>query len=101
MAATFKFTDRMRIVLAAVWRAQADGRWYRAANSGERVTLASLFTHRFLDRRAWRGQEGERDAAHEYCISEAVRNSSENKDGLPPLMPASTLISPQPTGDVR
>lgn len=41
--------------------------WYRAAGKGQRVTLAFLWRHRkLLERRAWRGVEGEAGAAHEY-----------------------------------
>jgi len=43
--------------------------WYRAAHSGQRVTLASLWRRDVLERRAWRGVEGEADAAHEYRLS--------------------------------
>ncbi len=57
-------TDRQRQVLRAV-RAWPFG-WFRARSSGERVTLASLWRHGLLERRAWRGVEGEPDAAHEY-----------------------------------
>lgn len=62
-----KMTARQRAVLAAVIRAElgATG-WYRAADHGERVTLASLFRHGFLERSAWRGREGDADAAYEY-----------------------------------
>lgn len=96
-----ELTDRQRLVFANVWRANAAGRWYRAADSGERVTLASLHGRHFLDRRAWRGIEGERDAAHEYCVSDAVRKNSASSD-LPKLVPVSALISPQLIpGDLR
>jgi len=43
--------------------------WYRAASSGERVTLASLYRAGVLKRRPWRGNEGEADAAYEYQLS--------------------------------
>lgn len=59
-------TPNQRRTLAAVVRATAAGRAYRASSCGERVTLASLFARGLLERRAWRGLEGERDAAHEY-----------------------------------
>ena len=92
-----KLTDRQRTVLAKVWRTHAERRWYRAADAGERVTLASLYCRRLLDRRAWRGVEGERDAAHEYCIAEVVRKRAAEvaTDGSgPPKLEA----APLPTG---
>lgn len=58
----------MKEVLRSVFAATTRGQWYRAASSGERVTLASLYRHGALQRRAWRGNEGEADAAHEYRI---------------------------------
>lgn len=48
--------------------------WYRAQSSGQRVTLASLWRQGILERRAWRGTEGDADAAHEYRISADVRH---------------------------
>lgn len=65
-------TPLQKQVLATVIRATHAGQWYRAASSGERVTLASLYYKRLLDRRAWRGVEGQRDAAHEYRAAEPV-----------------------------
>jgi hypothetical protein len=49
------------------------GMWHRAIGSGERVTLASLWRRGLIERRAWRGVEGQADAAHEYRASAAVR----------------------------
>jgi hypothetical protein len=49
------------------------GLWYRAARSGERVTLASLFRSGLLMRQAHRGNEGEGHAAHEYKLSAMMR----------------------------
>jgi len=63
-------TPRMREVFGKVCRAWPS--WYRAADSGQRVTLASLWRHGVLERRAWRGVEGEADAAHEYRPSNDV-----------------------------
>ncbi len=41
--------------------------WFRARRSGERVVLANLWRHHDrLERRAWRGTEGEANAAYEY-----------------------------------
>lgn len=57
-------TDLQREVLAAV-RAVAPA-WFRARRSGERVTLANLWRHGKLERRAWRGTEGAASAAYEY-----------------------------------
>ena len=34
--------------------------WVRASYAGERVTLASLYYRGLMERRAWRGVEGER-----------------------------------------
>jgi hypothetical protein len=55
----------------------ARDQWYRAESHGERVTRASLHTRGLLVRRAWRGVEGEADAAHEYApaaeLLEALR----------------------------
>ena len=73
-----KLTDREQVVLRAVINfafgarlvtnvtEMKEQRWYRAQGSGERVTLASLYRKGRLTRRAWRGREGEPDAAHEY-----------------------------------
>lgn len=57
-------------VLQVVWLSSGSSFWYRARSSGERVTLASLFRKGLLKRRAWRGQEGDADAAHEYQTTE-------------------------------
>ena len=54
----------------AAWRTGGSPRHYRAAGSGERVTLASLYRAGVLARRCWRGHEGEPDAAYEYRPSE-------------------------------
>ena len=65
-------TPNQKQVLATVIRATEAGRWTRASDHGERVTLASLYYRSLLVRRAWRGIEGERDAAHEYRAAEQV-----------------------------
>jgi len=74
-------TPRQKAVLAKVIVATTRGQWYRAGDvkddgrlhgHGERVTLASLHSHGLLVRRAWRGVEGERDAAHEYQAARHV-----------------------------
>lgn len=67
-----KLTARQKETLARCLRARENGGWYRAAGSGERVTLASLYGHGILVRRAHRGIEGSANAAHEYRPSELV-----------------------------
>ena len=62
-------TDRQRRVFNVVAAHHLRGLWYRATSSGERVTLASLYRAGALKRRAWRGNEGEADAAHEYQLT--------------------------------
>lgn len=70
-------TERQRQILRAIRRAHPA--WYRAGAAGighargEAVTLASLFRAGVLERRAWRGQEGEADAAHKYRLSAMAR----------------------------
>lgn len=64
-------TARMQEVLLYVWMHSSAPRfWHRARSSGERVTLASLHRKGLLQRRAWRGAEGDADAAHEYACTE-------------------------------
>ena len=63
------FTPLERQVLHKVLTHTRNGGWYRAEGNGQRVTLASLFRKGALGRRAWRGKEGEPDAAHEYRLS--------------------------------
>lgn len=65
-------TQRQQETFRRVLRSTLGGTWYRASGSGERVTLASLFRAGALSRRAWRGNEGAPDAAHEYRVSELV-----------------------------
>lgn len=65
-------TELQRHVMLVVGRATVAGAWYRAASSGQRVTLASLYRAGLLKRRAWRGVEGEPDAAHEYQLSDKM-----------------------------
>jgi len=62
-------TKLQRYVFGVVSAHHLRGLWYRAASSGERVTLASLYRAGVLTRRAWRGNEGEADAAYEYRLS--------------------------------
>ena len=61
-------TDRMREVFKRVYRATYAGGWFRAEHPGQRVTLAALYRAGWLERRAWRGAEGDADAAHEYTV---------------------------------
>lgn len=68
-----RLTELQRKVLARCLHAADTGTWYRAASSGERVTLASLCRIGLAERRVWRGREGEPDAAHEYRASKVVR----------------------------
>ena len=65
-------THNQNIVLIKVAVATDKGQWYRAAGSGERVTLASLYRRQWLKRRAHRGIEGEADAAYEYQSIEMI-----------------------------
>lgn len=75
-------TTLQKRALARVFQRTLSGkdRWYRAgdcedgsqSNQGERVTLASLHSKGYLVRRAWRGVEGDADAAHEYRVSPTV-----------------------------
>lgn len=67
MTKAVKISARQRAVTSAV--AQAMPGWFRARSNGERVTLASLWRAGVLERRAWRGIEGEADAAHEYRLA--------------------------------
>jgi hypothetical protein len=68
-------TDIQKTVLILVHRLTMRGGWYRAATSGERVTLASLHSHGLLVRRARRGIEGAADAAYEYQSSPIVQQA--------------------------
>lgn len=67
-----KLTTLQKQVLAKVIQATEAGQWYRADGSGERVTPASLHSHRLAIRQAWRGVEGTADAAHEYRAAPIV-----------------------------
>ena len=75
-------TKLQRYVFGVVAAHHLRDLWYRAAGSGERVTLASLYRAGALKRRAWRGNEGEADAAYEYRLAreadEAVRQALSN-----------------------
>lgn len=62
-------TKLQRYVLGVVTAHHLRGLWYRADASGQRVTLASLYRAGALKRRAWRGNEGEADAAYEYRLT--------------------------------
>lgn len=62
-------TQLQRDTFRAVAIAQRGGQWYRAQGSGERVTLASLFRHGLLARRARRIGASASDNAYEYKLS--------------------------------
>lgn len=64
-----RLTTQQRHVLARV--ILADG-WVRAASSGERVTLASLWRRGLLDRRTRDGRDSGANAAHEYQAAARV-----------------------------
>lgn len=66
-------TKAQRHTMSAVYEADAQGRWFRARGNGERVVLANLFRKKVLARRAWRGIEGDPDAAHEYRLARGSR----------------------------
>ena len=63
-------TKLQRYVFGVVSAHHLRDLWYRAASSGERVTLASLYRAGVLTRRARRGNEGEADAAYEYRLTQ-------------------------------
>ena len=65
-------TKLQRYLFTVVSAHHLRGLWYRAASSGERVTLASLYRAGVLKRRAWRGNEGAPDAAYEYRLAPAA-----------------------------
>lgn len=75
------FSDCQRATLARCVRASFRGQWYRAASSGERVTLASLWRRGWLGRRTWRGVEGAANAAHEYRATLALLESVDDTLG--------------------
>jgi hypothetical protein len=65
-------TPFQRQVLARVVSATIVGHWCRAANNGERVTLASLYRLGLVNRIARRGADGESNAAYEYQAADNV-----------------------------
>jgi len=71
-------TKIQRDTLRAVHATPA-GEWFRARTSGERCTLASLFYRGFLERRAHRGVEGHADAAHEYRMTDQLREAIDRR----------------------
>ncbi len=78
-------TKLQRYVLGVVSAHHLRGLWYRAAHSGERVTLASLYRAGVLRRRAWRGSEGEANAAYEYRLMEMAEQALQQalREGAP------------------
>jgi hypothetical protein len=79
-----------RATLARCLQAAKYGIWYRASGSGERVTLASLFRKGLCERRAWRGAEGEANAAHEYRASQVVQELAYQADPIRSGLPRSS-----------
>jgi hypothetical protein len=77
-----RLTKLQRYVFGKVAGHHRKGLWYRAEGNGERVTLASLFRAGLLARRAWRGNEGEADAAHEYRLSTVVAHELQQLDNV-------------------
>ena len=76
-------SERQRLVFVKVCLADINGKRYRAESSGERVTLASLYrTRRLLDRWAWRGVEGDADAAYEYALHPKAREELRGMFGI-------------------
>lgn len=71
-----KLTDKQLTSLTRAILAAKNERWIRAVDHGERVTLASLHTRGLVRRNAWRGSEGERDAAYEYQATEQVMEAA-------------------------
>jgi hypothetical protein len=67
-------TELQSAALSRVTGADAAGQWYRAASSGERVTLSSLHRRALVSRRAWRGADGHADAAYEYRLADWLRS---------------------------
>jgi hypothetical protein len=59
--------------LLHVARSTFAGEWARARRHGERPSLASLHARGFVIRRAWRGTEGDADAAYEYQLTPELR----------------------------
>lgn len=89
-------TSRMAQVARTVARhCAATGGWYRAAGNGERVSLAALWRAGVLERRAWRGVEGEADAAHEYRPVAAIRGAGTR------TTPTPLSLTPSEMADLR
>lgn len=74
-------TDLQRRALGEAVRRTRRGEWLRSGElaqltgqhvRGAAVTLASLHTKGLLTHRAWRGKDGEANAAYEYQASPAV-----------------------------
>ncbi len=68
-------TKLQRHMIVKVAAQLGGGHWYRAASSGERATFASLYRAGALQRRAWRGNEGDADAAYEYRLTEVAEEA--------------------------
>lgn len=60
--------ESLRACIAAARRDE----WHRARRHGERASLAALHARGLVIRQAWRGVEGDADAAYEYRAAPAV-----------------------------
>lgn len=65
-------TNRQKIVIGKCVVRTYLGEWHRAQDSGERVTLASLYRKHLLTRRAWRKGRSSADDAYEYQATSDV-----------------------------
>jgi len=72
-----RLSTKQRDTLMSVALVDRRHGWYRAASSGERVTLASLYTRNLLVRRAWRVGKSNADNAYEYRLTDVVREELE------------------------
>jgi len=75
-------TDVGRASLQHVAAEHFAGRWARARRHGERASLAALYARGFIVRRAWRGNEGEADAAYEYRLTEGLEAALLKRRGI-------------------
>lgn len=88
-------TDRQWEVLGQVAETNAAGRWHRATCHADRPVLANLWRHKEkLDRRPFRGVEGEWCAAYEYKLRTCRRE-------LAPSIYVPSTTRTLPGGDLR
>jgi hypothetical protein len=66
-----------KLQLRLLYKVLTSPDWYRAATSGERVTLASLYYQGFLIRRVWRPSKT--SPAHEYQAHQDLKGAWENR----------------------